>query len=279
MGNFINTAVDRIIGKRQSIVLILGLENAGKSTLMDYFNKSLKNIPIGINVPDQLYQITAREFLGKTFIFTAIDIYGNIETDLGRLNLIKAYFNNIDALIWIIDSNDRQNFNLAYNEFKYILNEMSKLDEPLHQPIHNRCHILLLANKQDIPTAMSVNEIKCKMEMVRNIPIHESFFFEIRYKTMLKYLPNEIFEIIVEYLQCCVDNSPCINIKPMHFMHLNIELNNKILNIICEYLPCVAYNDDKYTAKYETLPCSTLTGNGLQHALQWIYQVVFKIDL
>lgn len=271
MGSFVSSTIDRILSKRQSVTLVLGLEGAGKSTFMSGFDK-LEQVPIDV-VSDQMYEITARKYKNKTMIFTAIDIKGLWLHS--RMMLIRAYFKNLDSLIWIIDANDRDNIHLSYQQFQMILSEM-KLNG-----IHNKCHVLLLANKCDVPTAMNLNEIKDKMGMIRNIPIHEELFYSLRYETMLKYLPDGIFGILIEYLQSCQENGPCINIKPLHFHEMDVPFkdNDKILQIICDYLPNVVYNDTtEHKAQYETLGIIATIGFGFDQAIEWLFNAQFIVE-
>lgn len=58
-------------------------------------------------------------------------------------------------LIFVVDSNDRERISEAADELQRFLNEDELQD----------CIVLVLANKQDLPNAMSVEEVTDKMRL------------------------------------------------------------------------------------------------------------------
>jgi signal recognition particle receptor subunit beta len=68
---------------------------------------------------------------------------------------MEALFNGADALIFVVDSNDRERVEQAQCELHKLLAE----DEL------RGATVLVYANKQDLPNAMSAAELKNKMEM------------------------------------------------------------------------------------------------------------------
>ncbi len=68
-------------------------------------------------------------------------------------SLWKHYYNNADAVIYVIDSNDRERINEAAEVLHYML----KSDELSNSAL------LVFANKQDLPNAMSTSEIVQKL--------------------------------------------------------------------------------------------------------------------
>ncbi|VEL30625.1 unnamed protein product [Protopolystoma xenopodis] len=81
----------------------------------------------------------------KNISFTVWDVGGQ---DKIR-PLWRHYFQNTQGLIFVIDSNDRERIGEAADE----LNKMLSEDE-LRDAV-----VLIFANKQDLPNAMSVSEI------------------------------------------------------------------------------------------------------------------------
>jgi ADP-ribosylation factor protein 1 len=67
--------------------------------------------------------------------------------------LWRHYFQNTQGLIFVVDSNDRERINEAAEELGKMLNEDELRDAAL----------LVFANKQDLPNAMSVAEITDKL--------------------------------------------------------------------------------------------------------------------
>ena len=69
--------------------------------------------------------------------------------------LWRHYYEGSDAIIFCIDSNDRERVDLASME----LHKLLSVDE-----LRSAC-VLVLANKQDLPHSMSASEIMEKLEL------------------------------------------------------------------------------------------------------------------
>ena len=67
--------------------------------------------------------------------------------------LWRHYFQNTQGLIYVVDSNDRDRIQEANEELQKMLREDELRDATL----------LVFANKQDLPNAMSVSEITDKL--------------------------------------------------------------------------------------------------------------------
>ena len=74
--------------------------------------------------------------------------------------LWRHYYQNSDALIFVIDSNDRDRLSECKDELWRFLQEDELKDSVL----------LIMANKQDLPNALSTQEITEKLELnsIRN---------------------------------------------------------------------------------------------------------------
>ena len=70
--------------------------------------------------------------------------------------LWRHYLQNTDALIFVIDSNDRERMPECREELEWFLR-----DEQLES-----CAVLVMANKQDLPNAMSIEEITEKLGLI-----------------------------------------------------------------------------------------------------------------
>jgi len=116
-----------------------GLDAAGKTTILYKLKlgEVVTTIPtIGFNVETVGY---------KNISFTAWDVGGR---DKIR-PLWRHYYHNTQALIYVVDSNDRDRMDHAKDELQRLLNE----DE-----LRN-CAVLVFANKQDLPNAMKAEEV------------------------------------------------------------------------------------------------------------------------
>ncbi|KAJ6231523.1 adp-ribosylation factor 4b-related [Anaeramoeba flamelloides] len=148
MGNWISKALSGIVNtKKDCKILILGLDAAGKTTLLYNLKlgKVISTIPtIGFNVENLEY---------KNLNFTCWDIGGQEKIR----QLWRYYYQNSDALIYLIDSNDRdeKRINEAHDELWKMLGE----DEL------NGIPVLIYANKQDLPRSMDAIEISKQLNL------------------------------------------------------------------------------------------------------------------
>mmetsp|Transcript_31177 Transcript_31177/g.53329 ORF Transcript_31177/g.53329 Transcript_31177/m.53329 type:complete len:147 (+) Transcript_31177:1-441(+) len=104
-------------------------------------------------------------FIVETLQYKNVSI---ITWDIGA-DKIKAlwrrYYQNATHIIFVVDSNDRDRIQEAKNELFIMLQEEELRDIP----------ILVFANKQDLPNAMSVEEVTDKLEL-NSIPDTRSWF-------------------------------------------------------------------------------------------------------
>ncbi|KIH46513.1 ADP-ribosylation factor family protein [Ancylostoma duodenale] len=90
--------------------------------------------------------------------------------DLGaqrKLPLLwKHYFNNTEAVIFVVDSTDRERMDYARSLLHMIL------EEPNLQEL--KFHLLVFANKQDLPNAMTAAEVTeaLELEKLKNLEWH-----------------------------------------------------------------------------------------------------------
>ena len=125
--------------RREVNVLVVGLDNSGKSSLLNYLrpreSQSNDIAPtIGFNV---------EHFTCKGLSFTAFDMSGQ-----GRYRTLWAnYYHATHGVIFVIDSSDKTRFLVAREELQQLLT---------HPDIASRnIPILFFANKMDIRDALS----------------------------------------------------------------------------------------------------------------------------
>ena len=128
-----------LVNKRANI-LVIGLDNAGKTTILN--NLCPSSSPI---VPTIGFQV--KSFTKNHISFTAIDMSGQ-----GKYrDLWSHYYNDSDALIFVIDSSDRLRCAVAREELELLLNHPTIVSK--HAPI------LFLANKNDLDECMTAAEL------------------------------------------------------------------------------------------------------------------------
>ena len=125
--------------ERQMRVLMLGLDNAGKTTILKKFNGE----DIDTISPTLGFNIKTLEY--KSF---QLNIW-----DVGGQQTIRAYWRNYyertDALVWVVDSSDTRRLMQCATELQNLLTQ-----ERL-----SGASLLVFANKQDLKGALSVEAI------------------------------------------------------------------------------------------------------------------------
>lgn len=128
-----------LFAAREASILMLGLDSAGKTTVLYQIrlNENVNSIPtIGFNVETVQY---------KNIKFHMWDVGGQ---DKLR-GLWRYYFDNVDAVIFVVDANDRARLEEAKTELTKLLGEAQLAS----------CTLLVLANKQDLPNALGAKQV------------------------------------------------------------------------------------------------------------------------
>ena len=139
MGGALSSFSSLIWSKKEIRILILGLDNAGKTTLLYRLKigEVVTTIPtIGFNVESVTY---------KNLNFNVWDLGG--QTSIRPY--WRCYYANTAAVVFVIDSTDVERLETASGELRAMLNEDELRDAAL----------LVFANKQDQPGAKGAGEI------------------------------------------------------------------------------------------------------------------------
>ncbi|KAM9845051.1 ADP-ribosylation factor-like protein 14 [Aulostomus maculatus] len=130
-------------------VLLLGLDNAGKSTILYKVkhNACVNTVPtIGFNVE----MLEARRNR-KNFTLTLWDVGGQEQ----MRQHWKSFHQDTAAILFVVDSSDRRRLEEARRELENTLRSDQLQNRPL----------ILLANKQDVSGALTVTEIKDRFNL------------------------------------------------------------------------------------------------------------------
>ncbi|XP_030397535.1 putative ADP-ribosylation factor-like protein 5C [Gopherus evgoodei] len=143
-----------IFGSQEHKVIIVGLDNAGKTTILYQFlmNEVVHTSPtIGSNVEEII--------LRKTH-FLMWDIGGQ-ETLRSTWN---TYYSNTEFVILVIDSTDRERLTVTKEELYKML---------AHEDLQNAA-VLIFANKQDVKNSMTTSEISkfLTLSSIKDHPWH-----------------------------------------------------------------------------------------------------------
>ncbi|CCK71745.1 Arf family GTPase ARF3 KNAG_0H03300 [Huiozyma naganishii CBS 8797] len=149
MGNAFSRALGKLFGSREMKILMLGLDNAGKTTILYKLklNKIKTSTPtVGFNVETVAY---------KNVKFNMWDVGGQ-----ERLRpLWRHYFPATTALMFVIDSNDRQRMTEAKEELYSVISEKEM----------EKVVLLVWANKQDLKGAMKPQEVSDFLQLDKNL--------------------------------------------------------------------------------------------------------------
>ncbi|CAG8695525.1 7519_t:CDS:2 [Ambispora leptoticha] len=133
-------------------LLVLGLDNAGKTTIL----KRLNGEPIDKLSPTLGFNIETLEHNGyKLHVF-----------DVGGQKSIRSYWRNYfeqtDGVIWVVDSADRMRIGDCSKELHALLQEERLAGASL----------LVFANKQDLPGALTDQEIRKGLQLDEIVTHH-----------------------------------------------------------------------------------------------------------
>jgi ADP-ribosylation factor protein 1 len=154
MGFYFSKVLDALSGKKERKILMLGLDAAGKTTTLKRLalGETVSTIPtIGFNVDTVKY---------KNIEFTMWDVGGQEKIR----KLWRHYFENTDAVIFVIDSTDRDRLCKDKSGKESVENELQQL---LSVDQLKDAKFLFFANKQDMTHVMEVNEITEKLGLRR----------------------------------------------------------------------------------------------------------------
>ncbi|KAM9604535.1 ADP-ribosylation factor-like protein 14 [Trichechus inunguis] len=125
---------------KQAQILLLGLDSAGKSTLL-YRLKLAHSI---VTIPTIGFNVEMIE-LEKSLSLTVWDIGGQ-----EKMRAVWDYYcENTDGLVYVVDSTDKRRLEDSRREFEHILKNEHIKNVP----------VVLLANKQDMNGALTAEDI------------------------------------------------------------------------------------------------------------------------
>jgi ADP-ribosylation factor-like protein 1 len=147
MGGLFSKILDRFGGKQKARILILGLDAAGKTTILYrlQLGEVVSTAPtIGFHVEELTY---------KNVSFSVWDLGG--QSSLRRC--WRGYFSNTAAVVFVVDCVDRDRFPVARAE----------LDECLREPDLAAVPLLVLANKRDVDGGAGPGEVARLLGLAR----------------------------------------------------------------------------------------------------------------
>lgn len=146
---FFSALASLFSSKKKVKIIIVGLDNSGKTTIMNWMKPKKKATIVTEVTPTISYNIET--FQKKNFNFTMFDMSGQQK----YRDLWEKVYPEVDGIIFVIDSADRVRFAVAKNELELLIT---------HKDVKDRnVPILFLANKMDIKDSYSAND--CAREL------------------------------------------------------------------------------------------------------------------
>ena len=146
-----------LFGSKERRILILGLDGAGKTTILYRLQVSevVTTIPtIGFNVETVQYKNLKFQVwdLGKNLHCSLCLAFTPLSFPGGQTSIRpywRCYYSNTDAIIYVVDSLDRDRIGISKHELVSMLEE-----DELKNAV-----LCVFANKQDLEGCMSVSEV------------------------------------------------------------------------------------------------------------------------
>jgi len=127
-------------------ILIVGLDYAGKTTLLEKIKGKYGHLP---SIPPEKIPPTVGMNLARIHHRGSAMILWDLGGQLKMRNIWEKYYDDANAIIFVVDSADR----LRLDEAKLAFEAVCDNNETALTPV------LILANKQDLPNAVSPNEL------------------------------------------------------------------------------------------------------------------------
>mmetsp|Transcript_18291 Transcript_18291/g.45771 ORF Transcript_18291/g.45771 Transcript_18291/m.45771 type:complete len:198 (-) Transcript_18291:783-1376(-) len=159
--------------KKNAKILFLGLDNAGKTTLLHV----LSNDRLAQETPT--YHPNQQDLVIGTICFKTFDLGGH---DTAR-ELWKDYFVKVDAVVYLVDAAERERLSESKKELDNLLSDDQLQGVPF----------VILGNKIDISSAASEDEMKSALGVLRQTTGKGKVNLEKTEKGTFVTRPMEVF--------------------------------------------------------------------------------------
>ncbi len=142
MGNRLSFLMKNLFKKKKSNILMCGLDGVGKTTIL--YDLKLKNRQVPETVPTIGFNVETIAF--NKVMFTIRDVGGQERMRASWAN----FYGNVNAVIFVVDSADTDRMQETTEEFQKLIHDDRLSEDAV---------LLVLANKQDLDNALSVQEM------------------------------------------------------------------------------------------------------------------------
>ncbi|KAF8322133.1 P-loop containing nucleoside triphosphate hydrolase protein [Clavulina sp. PMI_390] len=149
--HLISGFVEYLTRKEEFFVIIVGLDNAGKTTLLEKIKTTYNKTP-GLD-PSKIGP-TVGQNIGKITLPSSILQFWDLGGQRDIRNIWVKYYESCHAVAYVVDASDLERLAEGWEVFDSVLNHPRIVGLPL----------LLLANKQDLPSSLTVEQIRANYE-------------------------------------------------------------------------------------------------------------------
>mmetsp|Transcript_20902 Transcript_20902/g.47146 ORF Transcript_20902/g.47146 Transcript_20902/m.47146 type:complete len:196 (-) Transcript_20902:177-764(-) len=135
-----------MFAKTELNIIIIGLDHAGKTTLLEQMKGIFKKTP---GIPPEKIPPTIGLNIGKMDVCNAQCRFWDLGGQARMRSIWDKYYSDAHAMIFVLDSADAARFKEAKETFE----EVRANEELMGLPV------LVIANKQDLPGAMRLEDI------------------------------------------------------------------------------------------------------------------------
>ena len=260
-----------LLPKQRLKIVLAGLDCAGKTSLI-----------FRLRLGETVSTVTNEGLEIESVTYNNLEfVIFDLETKYQ--SYYQQYFENTNALIYILDSNDRNRITQNYYWIHRIL----------HQYVNNKdVPVLIYANKQHLPTSMDIEQIKNKIGLIKLPMIDPEILYSLttNENSLLYSLSNDLINIIYDYAQETVTGfieRKQININDLTMMdkHIGVGLNeqdikqqNTIYQLIIDY--CGPYKEEMKPQRLcKIFGCDVVAStDGVYEGLDWLSNALKTID-
>ncbi|KAM9967393.1 hypothetical protein ACTFIW_001477 [Dictyostelium discoideum] len=142
-----------LFSKNEYFILILGLDNSGKTTLLEQIKTKYTKIP---GLPPHKIVPTVGLNIARTQFQDIKLIYWDLGGQTQLRTIWNKFFSDVHAIIYVVDSSDKERFNESKEELEIVINDSKLKDVPL----------LLFFNKQDLPDSETIEYLSSVFKSV-----------------------------------------------------------------------------------------------------------------
>ena len=238
-----------VTSEPQRRILVLGMAGSGKTTFL--YKLRVGEVTEETPPNSQYSGLKVKRLRYKNVELISWDAGGTFVKPHHRKHhraACEPYYLNTHALIWIVDSADKQRIDevTSCDMQEFYSTSKAELQNLLSHEIFCGVPLLILANKQDLPGAMSVQEVQDRLGMTQLTAADIE-------GTLLNVLPDSIIALIVELVghrvcgQCPTKRITVHDLLRCRWVTKTLQYStcrekvHIIVAIICRFLPPYEY--------------------------------------